>query len=130
MMQFIRVSNPTIDSICKNGFRGVFLIAGTDLISFQHDHGGVNCKLSTQEIINTILKLHLTEEQKIGLLTNVEFIEKESTILANSIFDITSFDDSLHLVAEMLNVLELTSGLDEEKILSLVVNIKRGLDLL
>jgi len=128
MIQLIRVSNPEIDSICKNGFKGVYLIAGTELLSFQHELGGVNCELSIQKIINTILKLRLSEEQKIGLLTNVEFIEREASILANTIFEATAFNNSLHLMAEMLNVLEMTTGLDEEKILSLVVSIKRNIN--
>ena len=48
--------------------------------------------------------------------------------MANTIFEATAFNNSLHLMAEMLNVLEMTTGLDEEKILSLVVSIKRNIN--
>lgn len=123
IVQLIRISNPELDSICMHGFKGVYMIPGLwdKNLSFLHDFGGINCRATPQEIINTILQLRLNETQKIVLLRNVEFMIEEVYRIGQYIHEVNAFNEGLIQIAETINYLKEMSGLSEEEIMSLAL---------
>ena len=126
-MELIRISNPELDIACTNGFKGVFLMVenGSHNITFQHELGGVNCKPTTQKIINTILMLRLSGKQKVILLNNVEFMISEVRRIAREIHEMEVLNNSLNQIIGIISFVEQVTGLKPEDTVSLVVETMR-----
>lgn len=104
VLHLAEISNVELGSVCTNGFKGVYAgvtIEEGDMVVFKHELGTINCTISVQDIVNTILKLDLDKKQKETLLENVVFIEETATDIVKNLKE-TIVADKLDQVMSLL----------------------------